>query len=68
MRLYSVIFPGHCGDNPRTATGADDRMTISMSQTLLMPKATAILLVDNTALSFERMQFAELRDLIERQC
>ncbi|MGO8264481.1 DUF1013 domain-containing protein, partial [Rhizobium ruizarguesonis] len=55
MRLYSGIFHGHCGDNTRTATGADDRRTISMAQTLLMPKATAIWLVDNTALSFDQI-------------
>src|SRR5436309_2668505 len=49
-------FPEKCGVTPRTATPArTDRRTISMAQQLLMPKATAIWLVDNTALSFDQI-------------
>ncbi|MGN6778832.1 MAG: hypothetical protein ACTHKI_26615, partial [Rhizobium sp.] len=56
LSLYRAVFPGQCGVTPRTATPArTDRRTISMAQQLLMPKATAIWLVDNTALSFDQI-------------
>lgn len=50
---------------PLPATPArTDRRTIPMAQQLLMPKATAVWLVDNTALSFEQIaQFCKLHPL-----
>src|SRR5690606_1533614 len=36
-------------------TGRASRRNLTMSQSLLMPKATAVWLVDNTALSFEQI-------------
>src|SRR5690606_30941006 len=41
-----------------------DRRTVSMAQQLLMPKATAVWLVDNTALSFDQIAtFCKLHPL-----
>ena len=45
-------------------TGADDQEDIVMAQQLLMPKATAVWLVDNTALSFDQIaQLCKLHPL-----
>src|SRR5262249_424429 len=65
LRLYRAIFLGQCGDKSTDRdTDANDRRTISMAQQLLMPKATAIWLVDNTALSFDQIaQFCKLHPL-----
>src|SRR6188768_2102100 len=58
-------FPEMVVIPPRIATPArTDRRTISMAQQLLMPKATAVWLVDNTALSFEQIAtFCKLHPL-----
>lgn len=51
-------------DSTARDTGAADKRTISMAQQLLMPKATAVWLVDNTALSFEQIAtFCKLHPL-----
>jgi uncharacterized protein len=64
-----LVIPGNCGQYTQSRgafpeKSADDRRITSMAQQLLMPKATAVWLVDNTALSFDQIaQFCKMHPL-----
>ena len=64
IAIYAPISLNSVALNHRPRRDAGEREDFTMANTLLMPKATAVWLVDNTSLSFEQIaQFCGLHPL-----